>query len=100
MKITLAMHGGHAAEIFRRLPPQVVDVDALPPAEAEELMRLVAAAKAAPAPQEERAGAADVTGYTITVEEGGQPIVLQQSDMAMSRPFAALLNWIQEHAAK
>lgn len=100
MKITLAMHGGQAAEIYLRLPPRVVDVDALPPAAAEELRRLVEAAKAAPTPKEEKGGGGDVMGYTITVEGHGQPTVLQQSDTAMSRPFGALLNWIQKHAAK
>ena len=56
MKVSLAKHGGMAAAINLRLPPRVVDSDALPKAAAEESIRLAAAAKAAPAATEEKPG--------------------------------------------
>ena len=58
MRVTLATHGGLAAAINMRLPPQVVDTETLPGPAAVELSRLVAAAKAVNASPEgsERAG--------------------------------------------
>lgn len=74
-----------AAAINLRLPPRVVDSDALPKTAAEELARLVAAAKAAPAATEEKPGrGADAMAYTITIEEDGTRTVLKRSDTAMS----------------
>ena len=35
----------------------------------------------------------------ITVEDRGQSTTLAQSDVTMSAQFAALLNWLQQHAA-
>src|SRR5215831_7784488 len=100
MRVTLAKHGGMAAAINLRLPPRVVDTDALPKATAEELVRLVAAAKAAPAVQEEKSGGGrDVMSYTITVEDGSHPTVLKQSDIAMSPAFNALRGWLERHSA-
>ena len=57
MRVTLAKHGGMPAAINLRLPPRVVDTDALPKGTAEELVRLVAAAKAAPPRKKDRAAA-------------------------------------------
>ena len=37
--------------------------------------------------------------YTITVEDSGRSTVLTQSDVTMTREFAELLAWLQEHAA-
>ncbi|MET7397884.1 protealysin inhibitor emfourin [Dactylosporangium sp. NPDC005572] len=100
MKVTLAAHGGQAAAIHLRLPPRVMDADALPEQEARELARLVEAATTAPAAEEERPGRArDAMSYTITVEDGGQPIFLTQSDTTMSPEFAALLGWLERHLA-
>jgi hypothetical protein len=100
MRVTLAKHGGLAAAINLRLPARVVDTDALPQGAAEELVRLVAAAKAAPVAKEERPGrGGDVMSYTITVEEGGRPTVLKQSDTAMSSAFDALRAWLEKHSA-
>ena len=80
MKVTLATHGGQAAAINIRLPPRVVDSEALPEPAAGELSR-------------------DAMSYMITIEERGQSTTLAQSDVTMSAQFAALLNWLQRHAA-
>ncbi|MGY1499446.1 protealysin inhibitor emfourin [Streptomyces sp. QTS52] len=97
MRVTLARHGGQAAAIQLRLPPQELDTDSLPENAAAELTRLVAAA--VPATEEDRAGRArDAMSYTITVEEDGRSTtVLTQSDTSMSPGFAALLRWLDSH---
>jgi hypothetical protein len=99
MKVTLATHGGLAAGIRRQ--PHIVDSVALPEPSAQELGRLVAALKATPAVEEETPGRArDAMSYTITIEEnGGEPLVLRQSDITMSSAFSALLQWIESHSA-
>ena len=95
--ITLEKHGGLAAGIRR--PARVVDSDTLPKASAEELGRLVAALKAAPAAVEEGPGRArDVMSYTITVEDCGRATVIEQSDTTMTPEFAALMNWLEKHS--
>ena len=97
MKVTLEQHGGHLAGMRR--PALVVRTDALTPDAARELTELVAAARSAPPPAPGGAGPApDAMGYSITVEDGGQPALLRQSDTGMSRAFAALLDWIRRHA--
>ncbi|MFF1556215.1 protealysin inhibitor emfourin [Streptomyces sp. NPDC058279] len=97
MKVTLATHGGLAAASRLRVPPKVLDTDSLPEREAAELAELVAAA-AGPAPEADRPGRAmDAMSYTITVEDGGGPTVLKQSDTAMTPAFAALLTWLEIH---
>ncbi|MFJ4526376.1 protealysin inhibitor emfourin [Streptomyces sp. NPDC088810] len=99
MKVSLARHGGQAAAIRLRQPPDVVDTDTLPQPAAAELTRLVAAAL--PAGGEDRPGRArDAMSYTITVENNGHTTDLTQSDTTMSPPFAALLNWLQNHFAQ
>jgi hypothetical protein len=101
MKVTLATHGGLAAAIRMRSPAQAVDGDALPKAAAAELARLVAAAKAAPARAEENPGrGADLMAYTITVEDDGPPVTLQQSQTTMSPAFDALRRWIEAQAKR
>jgi len=101
MKVTLATHGGQGAAIYLSLPPRVVDTRALPKAAAGALTGLVAAAKASPPVTEEAVGSArDAMSYTITIEDGAQPIVLQQSDTNMSDAFRALRDWIKKTAAK
>lgn len=99
MKVTLATHGGQAAAMRLRLPPRVVDTNALPKSAADELARLVAAAKAAPADKEESPGSArDAMSYTLTIEDAGSPITLRQSDTTMSPAFDALLGWFAKHS--
>jgi hypothetical protein len=100
MKVTLATHGGLAAAINLRLPPQVVDADTLPKPAAEELAQLVAAAESAKPPEEKGPGRArDEMSYTITVDDGDHQVILTESDTTMSREFAALLSWLEQHSA-
>jgi hypothetical protein len=99
MKVTLATHGGLAAGINMQLPPRVVDTETLPRPAVAELSRLVTAAKAVNASPSSAGQARDAMSYMITVEERGQSTTLAQSDVTMSAQFAALLNWLQQHAA-
>lgn len=98
MKVTLAKHGGLAAGMSR--PPQVLDGATLPGPATAELARLVAAARAEPTPPEKGPGRVrDGMSYTITVEDGGRPTVLSQSDGARSPAFADLCQWLERHFA-
>ncbi|MFE5580503.1 protealysin inhibitor emfourin [Kitasatospora sp. NPDC056531] len=99
MIITLAKHGGLAAAINLRLPPEVLDTATLPEPAAARLTQLVAAAVSAPG-QDEADRARDAMSYTITIEDGGRSTVLSQSDTAMSPGFAALLTWLEDHFAR
>jgi len=98
MKISLATHGGQLAGMHLHSPPQVVDTDTLSTEAAEELARLVAAAKAAPSKEPRSGLARDEMTYTITVD-GDPPIVLVRSDLTMSPAFVALRNWIKKRSA-
>jgi hypothetical protein len=99
MKVTLATHGGMAAALQLGRAPTVVDDSLLPGPEAGELAALVAAARGdAPPPDRSRA-VPDEAQYTITVDDGQSADVLQRSDTTMSPAFAALLAWLEEHAA-
>jgi hypothetical protein len=95
MKVTLQEFGGLAAGMRRM--PHTVDSEALAKPAAEELARLVAAAAAAPLADQGPGPVRDAMGYTITVDDGGQPTVLEQSDGNMSPAFAALLNWLRQY---
>ena len=99
MKISLAKHGGFAAGIRR--PPLSVESSSLSEQTAAELTRLVAAVKAAPAEAERGPGRArDAMSYTLTLEENnGEKTVFRASDVTMSPPFAALLQWVENHSA-
>jgi hypothetical protein len=105
MKVTLATHGGQAATINLRLPPEVLDTDALPESAAAEMTGLI---EAAIAEGEERGEsedgppgrARDAMSYTITVEDGGHSTVLTRSDTTMSPAFAALLTRLEQHFAE
>ncbi|MFD0356391.1 protealysin inhibitor emfourin [Streptomyces sp. NPDC127110] len=98
MKVTLESYGGLAAAAGLRRPPDVLDSAPQPQGAAAELERLVAAAVAAP-PPEDSGRARDARGYSITVEDGGRSTVLEQSDAAMSPAFAALLARLRNHFA-
>ena len=99
MKVTLATHGGLAATVNRGRQPKRVDAESLSGEETRELARLVAAATAEPARAQARAGyAGDPMSYTITVEDGGAPITLTQSDTTMSRSFYELRRWLEDHS--
>jgi hypothetical protein len=99
MRVTLATHGGQAAGIHLGRPPRAVDSDTLPEPAVEELSQLVAAAKAVDVSGASPKRARDAMSYTITVEDRGRSTVLAQSDVTMSREFAELLTWLQEHTA-
>jgi Emfourin len=99
MKIALAPHGGLAAGVFLRRPPQQVDTAELPAAAAGELTRLTTAAMTAAAPAQSERPLPDAMSYTITIEDGGRQTALKQSDAAMSPAFADLLGWLQGHFA-
>jgi hypothetical protein len=98
MRVTLAVHGGLAAGINLQRPPREVDAETLPPAEAQELARLVDAALAAPPPGPARP-VPDAMSYTVTVERDGTTAVLSASDTSMSAEFADLLGWLEKYAA-
>ena len=101
MKVSLATHGGQLAGMHLHRPPLVVDTASLPLDAAEELSRLVAAAKTSPDAVGAAPGLArDAVSYTITIEDGGEPFVIVQSDLGMSPAFIALRNWIREHSAR
>jgi len=98
MKISLAKHGGLAAGMLLRRPPQVLDVNILSPDAAAELDRLIAAATAAPTVESGRPGhARDAMSYTITIEDDGKQTVLRQSDTTTSPAFASLRAWLERH---
>ena len=99
MRVTLATHGGQAAGINLRLPPRVVDSATLPEPAAKNLSQLVAAAKSVEVSAASDQRARDAMSYTITVEDSGRSTVLTQSDVTMTREFAELLAWLQEHTA-
>jgi hypothetical protein len=106
MEVTLEQHGGWSTPltIGRPAAPRRVDTTALPPEQARELSRLLAAAEAevntAPAATSGPSRSApEAMRYTVTVERSGQQIVLHQSDANMPSAFADLLDWLQRHAA-
>ncbi|MET7682329.1 protealysin inhibitor emfourin [Streptomyces sp. NPDC005423] len=99
MKVTWETYGGQAAAVRLGLPPQSLNSDALPEDSAEELDRLVAAA--VPEAEEKRPSRArDAMSYTITVEDGGRSTAVTRSDATMTPAFAALLSWLEQHAAQ
>jgi hypothetical protein len=106
MEVTLEQHGGWSTPltIDRPAAPRRVDTTALPPEQARELSRLLAAAEAevntAPAATSGPSRSApEAMRYKVTVERSGQQIVLRQSDANMPSAFADLLDWLQRHAA-
>lgn len=97
MKVSLAQHGGQAAAIHLRRPPQVVDATALDGTNAAELKRLVESAVSAPAGTPS-GKTRDEMSYTITIEDDqGQRTELSQSDTTMSPDFGQLLRWLREY---
>ena len=98
MKISLKTHGGWGAPVYLNQPAKTVDLDTLPKETAATVTRLVDAAKRAPAPAREARPSSVPTpmSYTITIEDGGEPVVLHQSDTTTPE-FEALLNWLNTH---
>jgi hypothetical protein len=98
MKISLAKHGGQTAGMLLGRPPRVLDTGTLSPTAAEEIFRLVEAARAArQAVDNGPRRARDAMSYTITVEEGDCETVLKCSDTNISRAFANLLGLLERH---
>jgi hypothetical protein len=98
MKISLAKHGGQAAGMLLGRPPRVLDTGTLPPTAAEEISRLIEAAKSASPAEDNGPGRArDAMSYTITVEDGDCETVLKCSDANMFPPFAHLLGMLERH---
>jgi hypothetical protein len=101
MKVTLATHGGHPAGINLASNSRGADTSALPTAAAKTLAALVAAAKTSlPAEDGSVGRGRDAMSYTITIEDGGPPVVLEQSDTNMTDEFRALRDWIKRTAPK
>ena len=97
MRVTLATYGGWAAGLRLGRPPPAVDTSALSEDDAQELTRLVTAAREGPPATERYGMSADEMSYDITVEDEDSRLVLQQSDTTMTQEFAALLRWLHEH---
>jgi Emfourin len=77
----------------------VVDAEAMAVADADELARLIAAAeRAEPQPEVAPGRARDSMSYTITIDDDGRSIELKASDTTISREFAELKEWLEEHA--
>ncbi len=94
MKVTLKKQGGLAGGI--RWPIKVVESTSLIQPVADELAKLVSAAKATAKVAEKPSRARDSMTFTITIEgESGESTVIQQSDTTMSPSFAALLEWLE-----
>ena len=98
MRVSLATHGGLAAGLRLGRQPLVVDTSDLSESDAAELARLVTAARGTRAPPDRSDRARDAMTYVITVENGAKPVVLRQSDTAMTEEFSELLRWLQEHS--
>jgi hypothetical protein len=92
MKITVQLQGGYAGG---QVPPMSIDSEHLSAGEASTLVRLADAAKAEKAPHRTE-GMRD----RVTIEDGGQTIVLSPSAAEASKypAFCALLDWLDAHS--
>ena len=96
MKLTPAVSGGLAGGLRLGRPP-VVGLTTLAASDAQELIELLSAARADPAPPPSRR-MPDEQSYTVTVEDGGTSEVLRRSDTTMSQEFAHLVERLQRLA--
>lgn len=80
-----------------RRPDQVVDGARLSGEAQAELKGLVAAARAAQSAETPASPGRgrDTMSYSVTVDDGGQPLVLKQSDSTMTPAFTALLEFLE-----
>ena len=98
MKVTLKKNGGLAAGVHQ--PPCVVEFSTLAAQQHEELSRLVAELRAAPAVKHESPGSMrDAMTFEITIDDNDMSIVYRQADLQMSEAFGNLLTWIEKHSA-
>ena len=98
MRITLQTEGGiaHFPGLSR---PVTIESDQLPEQEADELRKLVGAARLSdrPAPAgKPPPGAADVRQYTITVESGGRSETVRMTDLGDDPDLKRLLRFLQD----
>ncbi len=99
VKATLREFGGAIDPTGQRA--RVVDTDSMSKEMADELARLVTAAKAHPPAANDTAGRGrDMMTYSITIEEDGQVAVLKQSDATRTEAFIDLRDWIKQNAGR
>jgi hypothetical protein len=98
VKLTLDSSGGLAAGLRLGRRSRALDSASLPEPEARRLADLVreAVAEGPPDPGEGSA-TRDGMSYTVTVVDGGAPVVVHRSDGTMSPAFADLLDWLETH---
>ncbi|WP_407519518.1 protealysin inhibitor emfourin [Methylobacterium oryzisoli] len=96
MKVSFARKGGWTATLNLRRPPAVLDIDALPQEEREEVKRLI---RAAFTHQEQTGdtGKRAAGSYTITVDDGNKQETLSVADAEEEKQpaAAALRQWIE-----
>jgi hypothetical protein len=99
ISISLMIYGGLAGGISR--PALVIDWAELSPKAQTEVVCLIDALKASPPPSVTGPGLArDAMGYVITIHQSnGQNLEFEATDATQNAAFAALLQWIQHHAA-
>lgn len=100
MRVEFKTEGGiaHFPGLSR---PAVIEADALPPAEASELERLVERAcffDLREAPKPPRRGAADYQSYTITVDDGRRRHTVRLTDPVEDPDLQALLEFLRRAA--
>jgi hypothetical protein len=95
MRVTLNVHGGHAAGMRR--PARSLDTGSLNSRSATELIGLVNLALNSPLQKTPLRTMPDAMSYTMTIDDGGRSTVLSQSDTAMSEEFARLLEWLEQY---
>lgn len=96
MKVTIKESGGLAPGMRRR--EQTIESESLPKAKAEELARLVEAAKYSRTSEAESdKRGRDAVSYTIHVEDQGESTELKQSDTTITQPVAELIEWVGQN---
>jgi hypothetical protein len=75
-----------------------VEVDQLPPEEAEQVKGLAAKLKSSGQPELlAPSRARDATTYSIVIDDDGERFTFKQRDAQMTREFSAVLNWLEDH---
>ena len=101
MKLSLVEHGGWGTLLKRR--PIAIDTDALPPAAADELCTLAAAAERAggsdPGDPRPTSAAPEAMRYEIILEREGHAVTVKGSDTSAAPEFIALQRAIRKYAS-